>query len=81
MPFDREYFDAGSTFSLSASIAYILTSDGNYYVYVEIMVYGPRSAATRRSQWAIPLFNYTPLQMTINGVQGGIGNMSRGVVI
>ena len=31
--------------------------------------------------WAIPLFNYTPLQMTINGVQGGIGNMSRGVVI
>ena len=21
--------------------------------------------------WAIPLFNYTPLQMTINGVQGG----------
>ena len=28
--------------------------------------------------WAIPLFNYTPLQMTINGVQGGIGNMSRG---
>ena len=29
-------------------------------------------------QWAIPLFNYTPLQMTINGVQGGIGNMSRG---
>ena len=31
-------------------------------------------------QWAIPLFNYTPLQMTINGVQGGIGNMSRGVV-
>ena len=31
--------------------------------------------------WAIPLFSYTPLQMTINGVQGGIGNMSRGVVI
>ena len=31
-----------------------------------------------RDQWAIPLFNYTPLQMTINGVQGGIGNMSRG---
>ena len=31
--------------------------------------------------WAIPLFNYTPLQMTINGVQGGIVNMSRGVVI
>ena len=29
-------------------------------------------------QWAIPLFNYTPLQMTINGVQGGIRNMSRG---
>ena len=28
--------------------------------------------------WAIPLFNYTPLQMTINGVQGGIVNMSRG---
>ena len=28
--------------------------------------------------WAIPLFNYTPLQMTIYGVQGGIGNMSRG---
>ena len=25
--------------------------------------------------WAIPLFNYTPLQMTINGVQG---NMSQG---
>ena len=24
-----------------------------------------------RDQWAIPLFNYTPLQMTINGVQGG----------
>ena len=22
--------------------------------------------------WAIPLFNHTPLQMTINGVQGGI---------
>ena len=31
--------------------------------------------------WAIPLFNYTPLQMTINGVPGGIGDMSRGVVI
>ena len=31
--------------------------------------------------WAIPLFYYTPLQMTINGVQGGIGDMSRGVVI
>ena len=38
--------------------------------------------------WAIPLFNYTPLQMAINGVRGGgggggggIGNMSRGVVI
>ena len=31
--------------------------------------------------WAIPLFNYTPLQLTINGVQGGLGNMSRGVVI
>ena len=29
-------------------------------------------------QRAIPLFNYTPLQMTINGVQGGIWNMSRG---
>ena len=29
-------------------------------------------------QWAIPLINYTPLQMTINGVQGGIGNMFRG---
>ena len=29
--------------------------------------------------WAIPLFNYAPLQMTINGVQGGIGNMSRGL--
>ena len=33
------------------------------------------------AHWAIPLFNYTPLQMTINGVQGDIGNMSRGVVI
>ena len=33
------------------------------------------------AHWAIPLFNYTPLQMTMNGVQGGIGNMSRGVVI
>ena len=29
-------------------------------------------------EWAIPLFNYTPLQMTINGVQGCIGKMSRG---
>ena len=29
-------------------------------------------------QRAIPLFNYIPLQMTINGVQGGIGNMSPG---
>ena len=26
----------------------------------------------------IGLFHYTPLQMTINGVQGAIGNMSRG---
>jgi hypothetical protein len=31
--------------------------------------------------WAIPLFSYTPLQMTINGVQGGIGNMSQGLVM
>ena len=32
----------------------------------------------RLTEWAIPLFNYTPLQMTINGVPGGIGDMSRG---
>ena len=32
----------------------------------------------RLLHWAIPLFNYTPLQMTINGVQGGLGNMSGG---
>ena len=26
---------------------------------------------SRRKHWAIPLFNYTPVQMTIYGVQGG----------
>ena len=35
------------------------------------------------SQWAIPLFNYTPLQMTINGVTcpGGYREYVSGVVI
>ena len=40
---------------------------------------GGGGAYSSGQHWAIPLFNYTPLQMTINGVHGGIGNMSRGV--